>query len=78
MREFEITNILQRPYQRRVELDKETGRWSAEITEFSGCFADGSTFEEAAYNLEIAAASWILAVLERGQGIPEVAQEVVD
>lgn len=77
MREFEITSILQCPYQRCIELDKETGRWSAEITEFSGCFADGSTFEEAAHNLEIVAASWILAVLERGQEVPRPAKGVM-
>lgn len=60
---------LKRPYARI--LIPETGKFTAEILEFPGCFAYGDTPEEALQHLERSAESWIEAALEQGQEIPE-------
>jgi len=71
MNRTNLKELLRRPYSRLIVSDEETGRFTAEMVEFSGCFAEGDTIEEAARNLEEAAESWMLAVIERGQEIPE-------
>jgi predicted RNase H-like HicB family nuclease len=63
-------DYLKRPYARRLTPD-EDGGYTATIQEFPGLIADGDTAEEAISNLESAAESWIDAVLESGQEIPE-------
>lgn len=65
-----VQNYLQRPYA-RVVIPVEPSGFHAEILEFSGCFAQGRTLEEAYANLENAAASWIEVCLSRGQEVPE-------
>jgi predicted RNase H-like HicB family nuclease len=63
-------DYLKRPYARRLTPD-EDGGYTATIQEFPGLIADGDTAGEAISNLESAAESWIEAVLESGQEIPE-------
>jgi predicted RNase H-like HicB family nuclease len=63
-------DYLNKPYERRLTPD-EDGGYVATIQEFPGLVAEGETAEEAISNLESAAESWIEAVLESGQEIPE-------
>lgn len=63
--------ILRRPYRRLFVADEEQGGFSAQIVEFSGCFAEGDTMHEAADNLERVAEAWLTIVMEQGQTIPE-------
>jgi predicted RNase H-like HicB family nuclease len=65
-----LAEILRRPYT-WVLVPEEDGGYSARIEEFSGCFAQGDTVEETVTNLHRAGESWLLAVIERGQTIPE-------
>ena len=62
-------NILRGPYARLLT-PAEDGTYTAEILEFSGCFAEGDTAEEAIANLENTAVAWIEAAIEQGQEIP--------
>jgi len=62
-------DILREPYARLLT-PAEDGTYTAEILEFSGCYAEGDTAEEAITNLENAAASWIEAAIEQRQEIP--------
>src|SRR3989304_674137 len=55
----------------RILIPNEDGSYSAEILEFSGCFADGKTADDAMKNLSEAARSWLDACIERGIEIPE-------
>lgn len=64
-------DYLRFPYSRLLNADEETGGFTAKIVEFPGCFSEGDTIEEAARNIEIAAESWLEAVIERGQPVPE-------
>src|SRR5207237_5770184 len=61
---------IKQPYA-RILIPNEDGRYSAEILEFPGCFAEGETANEAMQNLKDAARSWIEASLEQGHAIPE-------
>ena len=61
--------ILKRPYARI--LTPEDGEYTAEILEFPGCVAFGSSADEALKNLEEVAAEWIAASIEQGQEIPD-------
>lgn len=64
-----IESYLKAPYARI--LMPESGRgFTAEILEFPGCVAQGSTSSEALANLEDAARGWIEAGLDQGQEIP--------
>lgn len=63
-------DYLQQPYA-RIVIPVEDGSFHAEILEFPGCYAEGSTLDDAYDNLESAAASWIQAAIEQGQEIPE-------
>lgn len=65
-------DYLKEPYS-RVLLPEEDGRFSAELLEFPGCFAQGNNPNEAFNNLEEAAKSWILASLDQGLDIPSPA-----
>jgi|SRR5947209_16688063 len=65
-----IDEVLKRPYSRLITPDPEGG-YTAEIVEFPGCVTQGETLEETHANLEDAARSWLEAVIEEGQVVPE-------
>jgi len=64
-----VQDYLKEPYA-RILIPEEEGGYSAEILEFSGCFAEGETADEAMQALERAADAWIQAALDQGQEIP--------
>jgi predicted RNase H-like HicB family nuclease len=66
----EIEEYIRDPYT-RILIPSDDGSFTAEILEFTGCFADGETADEAMNNLNEAARSWIEACLEQGLEIPE-------
>ncbi len=55
----------------RILIPNEDGSYSAEILEFSGCFAEGETANEAMENLVNAALAWLESCIEQGLDIPE-------
>jgi len=55
----------------RIVIPDENGGFYAEVLEFSGCFAQGRSVDEAFRNLEEAAKSWIEVAAANGQEIPE-------
>lgn len=65
-----LDEYIKQPYT-RILIPNDDGTYSAEILEFSGCFADGETADEAMKNLSEAAKSWLEACFERGLEIPE-------
>ena len=65
-----LDDYIMKPYT-RILIPNEDGTYSAEILEFTGCFADGATADEAMENITEAAKSWIDACLEQGIDIPE-------
>lgn len=67
---IDIEEVLRRPYSRVITPDSEGG-YTAEIVEFPGCVTQGETLEEAYANLEDAARSWLEAVIEQDQVVPE-------
>jgi antitoxin HicB len=60
---------LKSPYA-RILIPQEDHTYFAEILEFPGCFAQGTTPQEAFGNLEEAAKAWIESALDQGQEIP--------
>lgn len=62
--------IMRHPYE-RVLIPEQDGGYSAYISEFDGCLAEGETSEEALKNLESTALAWIEAEQEAGREIPE-------
>ena len=62
---------LKRPYQRVLIPDPEKGGYTAKIAEFPGCVTEGDTAAKALKRLEDVAESWIEAVLDMGQAVPE-------
>ena len=64
------TEIMKMPYARLVLPDGDGG-YAAEIVEFPGCIAIGSTAAEALENLDSVGVDWIETALEQGQNIPE-------
>ncbi|MBN1187316.1 MAG: type II toxin-antitoxin system HicB family antitoxin [Bacteroidales bacterium] len=65
-----MDEYIKKPYT-RILIPNDDGSYSAEILEFSGCFADGNTAEEAMKSISEAAKSWIEACLEQNLEIPE-------
>ena len=65
-----LDEYIKQPYT-RILTPNEDGSYSAEILEFSGCFSDGATANEAIENLNKAARSWVEACLDQGLEIPE-------
>jgi len=65
-----LDEYIQEPYT-RILIPNDDGSYSAEILEFSGCFADGNSANEAMENLTRAAESWIETCLEQGLEIPK-------
>ena len=63
-----LEQLPKRPWSR--EFVPEDGLISARVPELPGCFASGTTWEEAHSNLEEALASWLAAALESGIDIP--------
>jgi antitoxin HicB len=61
---------LQRPYG-RVVIPEGDGSFRAEIIEFPGCIAIGSTAAEALANLEEVAATWLEVTIAKGQRVPD-------
>jgi antitoxin HicB len=61
---------LRAPYA-KVLIPNDDGSFSAEVLEFTGCFAQGDTADEAIKNLDAAALEWIEAALAQGREIPE-------
>jgi len=66
-----IHDILKKPYSRLFVRDEEWGGYAASIVEFPGCVNQGETVAEAAEKLEKTAKSWLMAVIDKGQRIPE-------
>ena len=68
-------SYLDRPYQRVLIPDEESGTVTAMIAEFPGCVAQGDSVEEAYASLDDAAESWIQAALDLGHDIPPPAAD---
>lgn len=62
--------ILKLPYE-RILIPEDEGGYSAYISEFDGCAADGETADEALSNLNESALAWVSAEQEAGRSIPE-------
>lgn len=75
MKKTNAKAYLVRPYKRVLIPDRETGTYTAEIAEFPGCVTEGKTPTEALRRLEAAAESWIEAVLDARQTVPEPMEE---
>lgn len=57
-------------YMRRLQPDPDGG-YTATILEFPGCFAEGDSAEEALYNLEQTALSWMRSARANGYPVHE-------
>jgi predicted RNase H-like HicB family nuclease len=68
--ENKIREYLKKPYSRILIPDSETGRYTAQILEFQGCFSEGSTPQRAYKNLEKAAYNWLESAIKQGMQIP--------
>jgi len=68
--ENRIREYLKQPYSRILIPDSETGRYTAQIMEFKGCFSEGSTPQRAYRNLEKAAYNWLESAIKQGMEIP--------
>ena len=62
---------LKEPYSIVLNWDEETKTFFAQILEFPGCFAEGTSSEEAVERLKETAVGWIMSALNLGQEIPE-------
>jgi predicted RNase H-like HicB family nuclease len=58
----------QEPWSKEIVRDGDI--FAARVPELSGCFAEGTTHEEALKNLQDALESWLSAALESGIDIP--------
>jgi antitoxin HicB len=67
---------LKKPYSRILIPDEESGTYTAIISEFPGCIAQGDTPQEAYDHLEDAAKDWIEAALDLKQEIPSPSQSL--
>ncbi len=65
-----VVEILKKPYARTLSQERD-GTFSAQISEFPGCFSCGDTLDETYANLDEAARNWVSAALEQGLTIPE-------
>ncbi|MBD2517708.1 type II toxin-antitoxin system HicB family antitoxin [Nostoc sp. FACHB-973] len=50
---------------------RENEAFIAEVPELPGCAADGETYQEALYNVEIVMQEWIETAKDLGRPIPE-------
>jgi len=62
--------LLREPYLWVLSYDKVSDKWSARISEFPGCSAEGSSSQEAVSNLENAAILWLVSIIKGNQPIP--------
>jgi len=69
--ENKIREYLKKSYSRVLIPDPETGRYSAQILEFPGCFSEGKSPQQAYKNLEQAAHNWLESAIKQGMEIPE-------
>lgn len=67
--------IMRRPYE-RVLIPEAEGGYSAYISEFEGCFAEGESADEALSNLESTALAWIEAEQDAGRTIPDARNQM--
>lgn len=67
-------DYLKKPYARLL-VPEDDGSFRAEIAEFPGCIALGSSPGEAYSELESVAEAWLASVIARGQPIPEPMEE---
>ena len=67
--------IMRRPYE-RVLIPEAEGGYSAYISEFEGCFAEGESADEALNNLESTALAWIEAEQDAGRTIPDARNQM--
>ncbi len=67
------SNILQKPYSRKITPDTESGGYLATIHELPGCMAYGTSPQEAYEKLEAAAESWLDAAIESGYPVSDPA-----
>ena len=62
------------PNDRRYEIilfwSEEDQAFIAEVPELAGCAADGSTYQEAVANAELAIDEWVATAAELGRKIP--------
>ena len=58
-------------YEVIIYWSKEDEAFIAEVPELSGCIADGNTYKEALFNVEIVIREWIETARELGRPIPE-------
>ena len=65
---------LKRPY--GPVIPEGDGTFRGEIIEFPGCIATGGTAAQALANLEDVAASWLEAVLSKGQRVPDPVENI--
>jgi len=65
-----IDQYLKAPYG-RMFYQNDNGTYTGEVLEFTGCFAEGGTLEEANRNLERSIREWIEASLKLRREIPE-------
>jgi predicted RNase H-like HicB family nuclease len=64
-----VEELLSRPWSR--EFVPDDGLISARVPELPGCYASGTTWDEAHTNLEEALVSWLTAAVEMGNDVPE-------
>lgn len=69
MKNETVEGLLSKPWS--WEFVPEDGLISAWVTELPGCFATGTTWEEAHTNLEDALVAWLTAAVELGNDVPE-------
>ncbi|MBD2676668.1 MULTISPECIES: type II toxin-antitoxin system HicB family antitoxin [Nostoc] len=50
---------------------RENQAFIAEVPELPGCAADGETYQEALYNVEIVMQEWIETAKDLGRSIPD-------
>jgi predicted RNase H-like HicB family nuclease len=70
MSEEEISEYLSKPYS-RVLVREPDGGFSAHVLEWTGCYGEGDTADEAMMSLEASMATWVSVMLEDGNPIPE-------
>jgi predicted RNase H-like HicB family nuclease len=58
-------------YEVIIYWSEEDQSFIAEVPEFSGCSADGATYQEALSNVEVVIQEWIETAKELGRPIPE-------
>ncbi|MFN6561874.1 MAG: type II toxin-antitoxin system HicB family antitoxin [Nostoc sp. ChiSLP01] len=58
-------------YEVIIYWSRENDAFIAEVPELPGCAADGETYQEALYNVEIVMQEWIETAKDLGRPIPD-------